>query len=159
MAKATVAKKSAVARKPAKRSADEQFAEQMYRKIMRAPALFTKEEADRAERTANLRDWVRRATWHFLAMPGKEMIQRCRTDRDFAVALAGMDQHTEPYIDNLKGIIGFVEALQARTLIALACREDMADVIAEAQKSGEGPGITIDNVHELLRKHEAGSAA
>ena len=137
--------------------ADDRFAQQIYRRIMRSPALL--KDVDRAERTAQLRDWVRRATWHFMAMSGKEIISRCRKDRDFAIALALMQEHTRPYVTNLKQIIAFVEGIDARILVALACREDMSDVIAEAKRVDQGSeSITIDNVHELLRNREASKA-
>jgi hypothetical protein len=121
---------------------------------MRSPAVLDEKGIDRAERTASLRDWVRRITWHLLAMSGKEMIRKCRKDRDFALSLARIDQHLGPYVDNLQSIIGFVEGMHGQIMICLACREDMSEIIAEAKKPGEGPDITIDNVHELLRQHD-----
>jgi hypothetical protein len=141
--------------KLAPRDADELFGEKMYRQIMRQPAFLKESDVDRLERTAQFRDWVRRAMGRFLAMSGKQTIQRCRKDRDFAVALAIMSEHTGPYKDNLKQLMGFVDALDGRMLIALACREDMTEIISEAKGGGDGPPLTPENAEQLLAAHAA----
>lgn len=135
---------------------NEARADQMLERVMKAPALLDKDKIVDAERRASLRDWPRRAMWHVLAMPGKEIIEKVRSDRDTAIAFAGLLNAVSEYEANQKALGEFMGELQYRLLVALACREDMSAVMAEADRPKQD-GVSEDDLLALL--YETGGRA
>ncbi len=123
-------------RKISKREKDERFAMKMLRTVRKAPALMTHDQMENLERTIQADDGVaRRMGLAVAAMPGGELIGKVEADRNAAVTFATIDECVTEYLHKLKGLTAVLEVAQTRLLIALATREDMADVIAEAKKS------------------------
>lgn len=110
----------------------------LYRLVQRAPALFPPEEIVKLERKAQERDWVRRAMWHVLSRPGRKLIEMARDNRGSAVALACLYDAMGEYRKNLKGLDEFVDAAEARLMIAIARRPDMDSVLADARRDNPG---------------------
>jgi hypothetical protein len=108
---------------------------EIYQALHDAAPLVSRRRIQKLEQTAELRDWVRRAMWLVLAMPGKELIDKVAADRQAAVAWAHLSDASAEYRNSVCRILEFVEVMQARLLVALATREDMDQLFAEVRRS------------------------
>ena len=57
---------------------------EIHQALQDAAPLVSRRHIQELEQTAHLREWVRRAMWVVLAMPGKELIDKVAADRQAA---------------------------------------------------------------------------
>lgn len=99
------------------------------------PAPFTREfcaevEAAIAEDRFGI---PRRMAFACLTRTGAQLIDGIKDDRASAVALACAMEEFGEYAERLKELIAWVEKAQFRAAFALAYREDMDEILAEAK--------------------------
>lgn len=112
----------------------EQFVSEMSEKMDSAEALFSVDKLDEAESVWNEIAVTRRLAMLMLTKSGPELIDMVMEDRGAAVACADLLGCIEDHVsklDSLKEILGHA---QWRLMMALAHREDMQSVYAEAKK-------------------------
>lgn len=111
-------------------------ADDILKDYKRRPALMSKEtvfELDAAIR-ADKFGVSRRLGLLFLSKPCKELIENVQCDREFAVAVAQASDSVTEYRERLGDLVSSMEESEKRMMIALATREDMQAVLAEAKR-------------------------
>jgi hypothetical protein len=73
--------------------------------------------------------------WAIISIPGKDLIERVRADRKYAVMMADVADELHRYHESTSQLMGFLINAEARLMVAMGYRRDMDDVIAEARKS------------------------
>lgn len=101
------------------------------------PPVLTSNQVDELETAAQSRakgDGVaRRVALATLSQPGAHLIKSFEKDRDAAVAFAAAARGIAGYREYLKGLDEALQAAEVRIRTALCVRDDMQDVIAEAE--------------------------
>ena len=131
MADASVAKRKAT--KPAHIS--EKQAEKIFNTLLKSRAPLRKRDLDELEQHArdDSHGVNRRLAFSIMTLSGKKLVAAVRKDRDAAVAFAECADCLHGTIGHLEGLLGFMRCAETRTRIALAIREDMQEIIAEAR--------------------------
>lgn len=103
-------------------------------------AIFTTEEMEEYERAVAADNYgvTRRIALATIARPCAEIIDSITEDREVAVAFAQASASMHMYTSLLRQLADAIEEADKRLVIALACREDMAAVLAEAAAEGAG---------------------
>jgi hypothetical protein len=65
--------------------------------------------------------------------PGKFVVEQASKDREFAVGVAPVSEAVHKYQNALKSLQAQLDGAQMTMIVALAKREDMHEVIAEAK--------------------------
>ncbi len=104
------------------------------------PAIFTAEGMEEYERAVAADNYAvtRRIALATLAKPCAEIIDGIKEDREVAAAFARASASMHMYTSLLRQLADVIEEADKRLVIALACREDMAAVLAEAAAEGAG---------------------
>lgn len=131
------------------------FADQVDQKIMRSPALFSRNEVGVADRNMTMNDWVRRVAMLLLSKTGSELIGSIETDRSFAVALASWSDAIPAWVEDVNERIRLVEHAHARALIALAHREDMKSVFEDSRAQSDEESLCSSKSEYLEEEFES----
>jgi hypothetical protein len=127
-------------RAPAQKNTDAEL--RLYQKLRRAPAAFSREDMHAMETAYQKHAFgpegfapYRRSILFFLSMPAKKVFDGIRDDREEAVAFADALLGARAYVEWLRAVTETMVAGITRLEIALCAREDMDEVIAEAEKT------------------------
>ncbi len=112
----------------------EEFADSLIAKLETEEASLTAEEMDIIEQFWRNDIANRRATLIMLTKPFSEIREQIENDRSFAVAAAAVFDCIEP--DKYQAIADLLSDAQRRLMGALACREDMQEIMKEAKEEG-----------------------
>ena len=112
----------------------EEFADSLLAKLETEEAALTTEEMDIIERF--WRDDIRnrRCALIFLTKPFSKSREQIENDRGFAVSAATVMECIEP--DRYEVISDLLHDAHRRLMAALACREDMEEIMKEAKDEG-----------------------
>jgi hypothetical protein len=103
-----------------------------------APAILTVEELTRLEELIEQQreydTYTRRLALAVLTKPGRELLEDVERDDRFAEALAVVDRSLDNYVGRVEELLGLLRNAQARNIILLAMREDMYELLAQAEK-------------------------
>lgn len=115
---------------------DKTYCENMEKLIDAAPAILSFGDMNKLE--AWWRDGIRRrrCSLALLTMPARELAEKVQADRGFAVAVADVLDGIEDLENVAKELTNLFQAVQARTILALAGREDMQEIRNEAAAAG-----------------------
>jgi hypothetical protein len=115
---------------------DKTYCENMDKVINAAPPLLSFEDMDKLERW--WRDGVRRrrCSLILLTTPAKELVEKVQKDRGFAVAVADVLDGIKDLTNVAQELTELFNAVEARTILALAAREDMQEIMDEATAAG-----------------------
>lgn len=130
-------KKSTAGMKPASARLSRAETERITRRLRRARAIFKREEIEGVYSRCVKRDWIFRAALAFLTDSGKQTIDRAKKDRDWAVTAAAWSKAADAWLKDMKFRCDLVEIFQRRALIALAYREDMAEIYKAAARPAD----------------------
>ncbi len=107
--------------------------------VSKAPAWFTKDDGPKGMQTFDRNiaagEWVRRVAELVLTTSGKELFQKVKKERNFAVTMIPWWDATDGYISKLEALKEMVGHAQARFMMAIASRVDMDQVLEEGRKS------------------------
>lgn len=103
-------------------------------------AIFTSEGMEEYERAIAADNYrvTRRIALATLTRPCAEIIDSIKEDREVAVEFARASASMHMYTSLLRQLADAIEEADKRLVVALACREDMDAVIAEAANAGRG---------------------
>jgi len=110
----------------------EDFAESILVKLETEEAALTCEEMDIIEQFWRDDMRNRRCALVFLTKPFSEIREQIESDRGFAVCAAAAMDCIEP--DRYQTIANLLRDVQRRLMVAVACREDMEEVLEEAKE-------------------------
>lgn len=108
----------------------------LLRKLRAAPAAMSRDQMETAERsvTDNAHGVYRRLAFALLTISGNELVDKVGADREFALECARVQVGLRHYAGLLKLLSEHMDMVDARLLIALATRDDMDAILAEAQR-------------------------
>lgn len=110
-----------------------EFADKLVETTKVSPALWSKNQMYEIEKLIQ-QDQMRRVTFSFGCLTGKELLEKIESDREYAVIAAGLSNKLPEIIGKYKSLVESFEIIHSRLIVGLAVREDMLDVI-EAGKS------------------------
>jgi hypothetical protein len=111
---------------------DDEFAELIIRKVENEPPVISDDDVEAIEKQAQLDGVTRRAAMLVLTKPGKWLIDTIDTDRGFALAHAQVHASIDDYLKRQAPLLHLMERAKARISVALAWREDMDEILREA---------------------------
>ena len=133
----TAEKKSKpVAKRSAKPSADDAFADKMLRQFDRQKAVLSKDQVYAIERcfeASSGNSQYRRTGLAFLMKSGKELVQLAKTDRATGEMLADFAEGVERSAARHRAIAEALESSALRITTALCTREDALDLLKAAK--------------------------
>lgn len=107
------------------------FADALYARLETKEALLTCEDMDEIEALWERHRRTRRAALALLTKPWAQLNQEVIEDRGFAVAVAQIKTFADE-VGLYKGLAELMEAVSVWCMVALAGREDMSEVLEEA---------------------------
>lgn len=110
----------------------DQFGELMLARLRVAPALLDKAQMYAIESKIQ-GDVNRRAAFAIASVAGDDLIEKISTDREFAVAVGDVFNSLGEVKARYQQLLDLFETLEARLAIAVAVREDMAEILAESR--------------------------
>ncbi len=114
-------------------------------------------EAEAIEKFLRRNGIWRRMALAFLSRTWNETADPVRTERESALAFAAVFHALEETAGNYKRIAELMESAKARLMVALATREDMAQILAEAKsESAQGQKQKQDPSAQLLGTQKDG---
>jgi hypothetical protein len=111
----------------------EAFAAKMLEGIRSLPPYLTMDQVAEAERVFNSLGVTRRIGYITLTKSGKDLIDSIAADRGLAVGMAEWLDNFQLLIEQLDAVKETLGHTQARILIAIANRDDLSSVLAEAK--------------------------
>jgi hypothetical protein len=137
-----------------KRAQDYAFAEKLLSDFDAQPAQITKEQVAEIEKTFTAVDpaRARRTALASLALSGMELTKKAVGDRDDALTLAQARVLIERYASSLREFAGIIESAGVRIGIALCSRDDMQELVVEAEAkiaSDQAEGLGRDPTERL----------
>lgn len=100
------------------------------------------DDMDKIEKQWVERRAARRCALVLMTKPFSWLREQVENDRDFALAVADVLSCTKN-IDYYKGMVDLMEQARLWSMMALACREDMSDLITEAETGN----LKVNAVH------------
>jgi hypothetical protein len=134
-----MAKKIVPAQKAAQEQSTDDAMEEVLALCKKAPALFTEDAWMEIEAAINADRFgvTRRMAFALLSKSGADLMKVVRTDREFAVAVAAIQENIGDYASALRGLLSWMEAASVRSACALARRRDMDAVFRDGEKSNQ----------------------
>lgn len=113
----------------------DEFAETLFAKLEGEQPKLSCDDMDKLEQWWRDDMRNRRCALVMLTMPFADFRQKVEGDRDFAKAVADTLSHVQGAIDGCQAAVDFLGCSQAWMMAALACREDMSEILAEQKLS------------------------
>jgi hypothetical protein len=120
-------------RKMAAHQEKERFAEEMLAGLKAAPALLDMPTCEALEKALEGHGYTRRLALAVLTRSGADILSEIERNRDFAVAMADCLLRLRSYSPLLREARRLARTAEARLTVALAMREDMREILAEAR--------------------------
>lgn len=113
---------------------DGEFGNLMFDGFTNSEPEITEEVMMTIEENFNSYGVTRRTALAVLKQSGKELIDSIKDDRDCAVAFADAGMRAGDYAKKLEAFSEFMKTASVRISLALCTREDMSEIIKEAEK-------------------------
>jgi hypothetical protein len=113
------------------------FSDAIFDEFKESPAIMSLDEAEAADR-AHREDAdgiIRRAAFAFLTRSGAQLLEAVN-DRNHALTFARCEQGLNEYRQKLEALAKLMRVAEMRLLVALATRDDMTAVMANAERDG-----------------------
>lgn len=125
--------------------------EKLVERVEAEPAVFTLDQVRQGNRSLDEIQYVRKIAAFLLSRSGRELMDDVAGKRDLAVALAEWSDQVKRFEEKTQATLEMVTAAYTRLIVALACRDDMDQVLNEAR--GKGATSASDPAfREFLRK-------
>lgn len=108
------------------------FAERLFEQLESAPPLLVRGDIEGIERSIQ-EDQVRRAAFLFASDSGRDLVEKIKEDRDFAVIASGISEGLKDAQQRYLALADTMKQLDMRIKVALCGREDMEQVIEEGK--------------------------
>lgn len=118
------------------KKSEDDFVKNLYAKLEADGPVFTLEELGRFENRLYKNRATRRVALAMLTKSFSEIKEEVEINREFAIATADIFNCTDPEL--YQATHDLLETARIRMAGMLACREDMEEIIKEAERGNEG---------------------